>query len=146
YEVSSSDTYPANFGQGVTVGSSLAMSSAPVQAAVNAQSSPVSASIALDMSKGNTQQVKCTATVGPPPTLTLSTSNLKPGETMTLIFVQASGPTACTVSFPSNMHGGTTVSNLANSVMTQEFTVSNNGTDLYAKAAGSICTSSCGSP
>ncbi len=143
YEASSSDTYPANFGQGLTVGSSLAMSGAPVQAAINSQVAPSSSTVMLDMSRGNIQQLHCT---GSGVAITLADTNLKPGETMTFIFVQTSSLTPCTLTYAANMHGGTTVPSAANGVLTQEFAVSNSGTDLYAKADGKTCTSSCGTP
>jgi len=69
------------------------------------------------------------------------------GETMTFIFVQSSTSLSpCTVTPATNMHGATAVSSFASSVTAQEFTVSNSGTDLYAKAAASICPSWCGTP
>jgi len=98
------------------------------------------------MSTGNTQQLACTGSTSGV-VLTLTTANLRRGETMTFIFVEGnSGAVSCTVSFPANMHGATGVITTVNSVSTQEFIVSNNGTDLYAKAAGVACTSSCGTP
>jgi hypothetical protein len=121
------------------------MNSAPVQNAINSISAPSSTAATLDMSKGNTQQLTCTGTVTG--TVTLSTANLKPGETMTFIFVQHNtAGFGCTVAFPTNMHNATVVGIVLNEVSTQEFTVSNNGTDLYAKGSGQVCTSSCGTP
>lgn len=144
-EESSSHEYAHRVDQGLSVGSSLAMNSAPVQNAINSISAPSSTAATLDMSKGNTQQLTCTGTVAG--TVTLTTANLKPGETMTFIFVQHNtAGFGCTVGFPTNMHNATAVGNVLNEVSTQEFTVSNNGTDLYAKGSGQICTSSCGTP
>jgi hypothetical protein len=87
---------------------------------------------ALDMSKGNVQQFSCTTAAG---SLSPSTANLRPGQIMTFVFIQ-NGTTACTVSFPSNMHGATSVGTTLGSINTQMFVVSANGTDLYAVDAG----------
>jgi len=83
---------------------------------------------AFDLSKGNIQQFSCT-TAGS--TISPTFTNLTRGELMTLIFVQNS-TTACTVSWPSNVHGAMIVSATLSGVNTQQFMVSNAGTDLYA--------------
>lgn len=101
-----------------------------------------SGSATLDMSKGSIQQVTCTGSG----TQTLSTANLQSGMIMTFIFVQNASGTACTLTYPSNMHGWTNPSSSHNSVSTQQFVVSNHGSDLYATAAGTQCISACGAP
>jgi ribosomal protein L30E len=55
---------------------------------------------------------------------------------MTFIFVQ-NGTKACVLgsaNWPSNVHGGMTVSSTLSSINVQQFVVSNNGSDLYAVA------------
>lgn len=85
----------------------------------------------LDMSKGNVQQFDCT-TAGA--SITPTTANLTAGQIMTFVFIQ-NGTTACTVTFPSNMHGATAVGSTLNGINTEDFVVTNNGTDLYAVPA-----------
>jgi hypothetical protein len=119
------------------------MNNSPVQAAVYLQSVTGTVTATLDMSKGNTQQVMCTSG---PSTISLATANLKAGETMTFIFVQPSSATGCTVIAGGHIHGLSAVATTVNSVFTQEFAVSNNGTDLYAKSQGTQCVTSCGTP
>jgi hypothetical protein len=100
---------------------------------------------ALDLTTGNVQQVSCPSGGGG--SVTPLVSNILPGMELTFIFVQNSGLlAACTVNFPSNMHGASTVSSTASSVTTQKFVVSNSGTDLYAVGSASTCLSSCGAP
>jgi hypothetical protein len=86
----------------------------------------------LDMSKGNVQQFSCTtagAAISP------TTANLRAGQIVTFVFIQ-NGTTACTVTFPSNMHGATTVGTTLSGINTQQFVVTNNGSDLYAVGSG----------
>lgn len=85
----------------------------------------------LNMALGNIQQFSCTT---PSSAISPTTSGLLPGQVMTLIFVQNSG-TACTLSYPSTMHGGTSVGSSLGLTNVQSFVVSNNGTDMYAVAA-----------
>jgi hypothetical protein len=87
----------------------------------------------LALSLGSVQQFACTtAGASIVPTVT----GLKAGKTITVIFVQ-NGTTACTWTWPSTFHGTTAVSATLSSVSVQEFVVSANGTDAYAKASGS---------
>jgi hypothetical protein len=68
-----------------------------------------STSPAFDLSKGNIQQFAYTtggSAISP------SFSNLTKGQKMTLIFVQ-NGTTACTVTWPTNIHGTMSSSSLA---------------------------------
>ena len=97
----------------------------------------------LDMMKGNVQQVACgTSALG----ITLNPQNFQAGMEMTFIFVQVASGTACTVGYPSIMHGAVNVSSALGSVSVQKFVASNHGTDLYATAPPQDCTSSCGTP
>jgi hypothetical protein len=85
----------------------------------------------LNMALGNIQQFSCTtagAAISP------TTSGLAAGQVMTLIFVQ-NGTTACTLTYPATMHGGTTVGTSLSGVNVQSFVVSNNASDLYATSA-----------
>lgn len=86
----------------------------------------------LDMSKGNVQQFSCTTASS---SISPTTSNIRAGQVMRFVFIQ-NGTTACTVTYPSNMHGGTTVGTTLSGINVQSFVVSNNGTDLYATSAG----------
>jgi hypothetical protein len=110
------------------------------QGAVNAitySTTPV-----LALASGNIQQFTCTtASAAIVPTVT----GLAAGKEVTVIFVQ-NGTTACTWTWPSNFHNATAVSATLGSVSTQQFVVSNAGTDAYAVAAGTACTTSCGTP
>lgn len=93
---------------------------------------PYSTTPTLDMSKGNVQQFSCSsagAAISP------GTVNLRAGQMMTFVFIQ-NGTTACTVAFPSNMHGATAVGTTLSGINTQQFVVTNNGTDLYAVSSG----------
>jgi hypothetical protein len=101
---------------------------------------------ALDVTAGNVQQIACPSSGGLV-TVTPTVPTVLPGTEITLIFIQ--GPNVsnfCSITYPSIMHGGTSASPAYNSVSTQKFIVSNNGTDLYAEGAASVCTSSCGAP
>ena len=106
-------------------------------------------SAVLDAMLGPVQQYSCSGGGS----ATLSTANLQPGDILEFVFVQAPvGSPACTIVYPSNVHGATTVSATLGSVTTQKFIVSNGGTDLYAVAAAAICTpgvpsgTTCGTP
>jgi hypothetical protein len=118
--------------------------SAP-RSGVNLINATTSITAPLDMTKGSVQQVVCAAT-GTGATLTLAPTNIQSGMEMTFIFVQNSSVAVCTVSDGPKIHGGSGVSGNVNSVSTQKFVVSNNGTDLYAVAAGTTCLSACGAP
>jgi hypothetical protein len=102
----------------------------------------------FDLALGYVQQYACTVAGS----IAFTTANLTPGARMEFVFVQATAGTACTVSYPSNMHGAATVSATLGSTTTQKFIVSNGGTDLYAVASASICTpgvpfgTTCGTP
>lgn len=97
---------------------------------------------ALNPALGSVQQFACTtAGASISPTLT----GLSAGQQFVFVFVQ-NGTTACTVTYPSDMHSATTVSSTLSSVSVQRFVVSANGTDAYGEGAGSACTSSCGTP
>src|SRR5271170_2648568 len=102
-----------------------------------------STSSPLPLTAGNVQQLACPSGGT---SLSPTFSNFLPGMEMTFIFVQIpTGLSPCTVTFPLNMHGASTVSSSIGSVTTQKFIVSNNGTDLYAEGA-EVCASSCGVP
>jgi hypothetical protein len=105
-------------------------------------SSSAPAITTLDLGLSNVQQYSC----GGNGTVTLAVANLEPGAQMTFIFVQNATSPACTLTYPSNMHGATAPSSTPSSVTTQQYVVSNDGTDLYAVAPGSTCLSSCGTP
>ena len=100
----------------------------------------------FDLALGYIQQYACTVGGG----IAFTTANLQPGAQMEFVFVQAATGSACTVTYPSNMHGAATVSPTLGSTTTQKFIVSNGGTDLYAVAGASICTpglgTTCGTP
>jgi hypothetical protein len=91
-----------------------------------------STSPALDMSKGNVQQFSCTT---PGASISPTTANLRPGYVMTFVFIQ-NATTACTVMFPSNIHGAGSVGTALGGINTQVFIVTANGTDLYAVGTG----------
>jgi hypothetical protein len=97
---------------------------------------------AINLALGTTVQFACT-TAGAAIVPTIS--GYKAGLHFTVIFVQ-NGATACTWAWPSTVHAATAVSSTLSSVSSQEFVVSNNGTDAFAVAAGTACTSSCGTP
>jgi hypothetical protein len=118
--------------------------SAP-RSGVNLITASRSMTAVLDMTKGSVQQISCTALTGA--SVTVSPINLQSGMEMTFIFGQSSSTTGCTVNYPTLiMHNATAVSSTPSSVTTQKFVVSNNGSDLYAVAAGTACASSCGTP
>lgn len=98
---------------------------------VGVNSISFSTSPVLNMALGNVQQFSCTT---PSSAISPTTSNLASGQIMTLIFIQNSG-TACTLTYPTNMHGGTVVGNTLSGINVQRFVVSANGTDLYAEGA-----------
>jgi hypothetical protein len=100
--------------------------------------------INLDMTKGNVLQLACGGAGGL--AIALNPQNFLAGIDMTFIFVQIASGTACTVSYPTFMHGADTVSPTLGSVSVQKFIVSKNGTDLYAEAPAKDCTASCGTP
>jgi len=56
-------------------------------------------------------------------------------QKITFIIVQ-NASSAHTLTWPSNVHGGMTVSPTLSSINVQEFVCSNNGSDLYSAAAG----------
>jgi hypothetical protein len=72
--------------------------------------------------------------------------NLQSGMEMTFIFVQIGSGTASKVAFPTNMHSAANVSSTLDSISLQKFMVLNHGTDVYAAAPGTACTSSWGTP
>jgi hypothetical protein len=133
---------PTSFGSGglTVTGTSTLTSLRPV---VNLTTVSGTVTVTLDMTKGNQQQVVCT---GSGAGITLQPTNIQSGMEMTFVFVQVATGTACTVAYPSNMHGAVNVSSTLSSVSTQKFVVSNHGTDLYGVAPPQPCTSSCGAP
>jgi hypothetical protein len=89
---------------------------------------------ALDLTKGNVQQFSCTSSgASISPTIT----GLGAGLEFTVIFVQNSSK-ACTWNWPAHIYGGMTVSSTLSGINVQKFIVSDNGTDAYAEAAGSV--------
>lgn len=92
----------------------------------------------FNLALGNIQQFACTT---PSSVIVPTTSGLVAGQIMTLIFIQNSG-TACTLTYPSTMHGGTVIGSVLSGVNAQNFVVSGNGTDLYA--TGAMTTNSTG--
>lgn len=106
----------------------------PAQGVIN--SIPYSTTPAINVSQGGIAQFKCTTSgAAISPTFSGFTAGLK----FDLIFVQ-NGTTACTLTYPANLHGGTTVGTTLNGVNIQEFVVSANGTDAYAVAAAATNT------
>lgn len=63
--------------------------------------------------------------------LSATAANLVPGESLTVVFVQ-NQTTACTWAWPTNFHGGGTVTTTPGGISAQQFIVSANGTDAYA--------------
>lgn len=108
----------------------LKMTSASIEHAV--ANVTFSTTPSLNFANGDVQQFACTtagAAISPTVTGQLA------GEILTFVFVQ-NGATACTLTWPSNIHNGMTVSSALNSVSTQQFVVNAAGTDLYALSAG----------
>lgn len=97
---------------------------------------PYSTTPALNPSLGLVQQFSCTtASASITPTFVVPPA----GTIFTVVFVQ-NGTTACTWTWPTHIHGATAVSSTLSSISTQQFVVSNNGTDAYAVAAGTSTT------
>lgn len=86
-----------------------------------------SATPTISSTGGNFIQFPCT-TAGS--AITPTFTNFAKGIFFTVIFVQ-NGTTACTWTWPSNIHGGVAVSATLSSVSVEQFAVSNNGTDAY---------------
>lgn len=87
----------------------------------------------INVSQGGIIEFKCTtAGASVSPTFT----GLTPGIQFDFIFVQ-NGTTACTLTYPANVHGGQVVGTTLSGVNTQSFVVSANGTDAYSEGAGS---------
>lgn len=87
---------------------------------------------AINLSLGNVQQFACTT--GGSSIVPSAPSAIVAGMQLTFVIVQ-NGSSACTWAWPSNVHGGGTISATLSTVNTQSFVVSNNGTDLYAASA-----------
>lgn len=97
---------------------------------------PFSTSPVLPIASGGIQQFSCTT---PGAAITATDTGFTKGLEFTFIFVQ-NATTACTFTFPANIHGATTVSATLSSVSVQTFVISNNGTDAYAEALGTSTT------
>jgi hypothetical protein len=85
----------------------------------------------LDLSRGNVQQFSCRS---PRATISPTISGLASGVEFVFVFVQ-NGTSACTLNFPSSIHGATTASSTLNSISVWKFIASANGTDAYQESA-----------
>jgi len=83
---------------------------------------------------GKTQQFSCTTSGS---AIAPALSNLIAGLRFAVVFVQNS-TTACTLTWPSNVHGGFNVGSTLSGVNVQDFVVSNNATDVYAEDSGVV--------